>query len=123
MDLQPGHGFAPAKGHEFYASYSQGFELPDIGVVVRNATAGFNIGNSNLQAVKTDTVEVGWRGKFSNVIANLGAFQSSSDLGAVQSFNNGLTLLRTKEKIRGSKVASTTSATMTAGAAVGALPG
>jgi hypothetical protein len=61
--------------------------------------------------------------KFSNVIANLGAFQSRSDLGAVQSFNNGLTLLRTKEKIRGSKVASTTSATMTAGAAVGALPG
>jgi hypothetical protein len=53
MDLQPGHGFAPTKGHEFYASYSQGFELPDIGVVVRNATAGFNIGNSNLQAVKT----------------------------------------------------------------------
>lgn len=93
--------FEPTKGHEFYASYSQGFELPDIGVVVRNATAGFNIGNSNLQAVKTDTVEVGWRGKFSNVIANLGAFQSRSDLGAVQSFNNGLTLLRTKEKIRG----------------------
>ena len=93
--------FTPAKGHELYASYSQGFELPDIGVVVRNATAGFNIGNSNLQAVKTDTVEIGWRGKFSNVIANLGAFQSQSDLGAVQSFNNGLTLLRTKEKIHG----------------------
>ncbi|MPS88985.1 MAG: TonB-dependent receptor [Comamonas sp.] len=93
--------FTPAKEHELYASYSQGFELPDIGVVVRNATAGFNIGNSNLQAVKTDTVEIGWRGKFSNVIANLGAFQSQSDLGAVQSFNNGLTLLRTKEKIHG----------------------
>ena len=93
--------FTPARGHELYASYSQGFELPDIGVVVRNATAGFNIGNSNLQAVKTDTVEIGWRGKFSNVIANLGAFQSQSDLGAVQSFNNGLTLLRTKEKIHG----------------------
>ena len=93
--------FAPTKGHELYASYSQGFELPDIGVVVRNATAGFDIGNSNLQAVKTNTVDIGWRGKFSNVIASLGAFQSRSDLGAVQSFNNGLTLLRTKEKIHG----------------------
>lgn len=93
--------FAPTKGHELYASYSQGFELPDIGVVVRNATPAFNIGNSNLQAVKTNTVEIGWRGKFANVIANLGAFQSESDLGAVQSFNNGLTLLRTKEKIHG----------------------
>ena len=96
-----GSVFAPSKGHELYASYSQGFELPDIGVVVRNATAGFNIGASNLQAVKTDTVEIGWRGKFSNVMANVSAFQSQSDLGAVQSFNNGLTLLRTKEKIHG----------------------
>lgn len=93
--------FNPTKRHELYASYSQGFELPDIGVVVRNATLSFNIANSNLQAVKTDTVEIGWRGKFSNVIATLGAFQSQSDLGAVQSFNNGLTLLRTKEKIHG----------------------
>ncbi|MBS7776936.1 TonB-dependent receptor [Acidovorax sp. CCYZU-2555] len=96
-----GSVFTPTKGQEIYASYSQGFELPDIGVVVRNATLGFNIGNSNLQAVKTNTVEIGWRGKFSNVMANFGGFQSQSDLGAVQSFNNGLTLLRTKEKIHG----------------------
>lgn len=93
--------YTPAKGQEFYASYSQGFELPDIGVVVRNATPAFNIGNSNLQAIKTDTYEIGWRGKFSNVMANLSVFQSQSDLGAVQSFNNGLTLLRTREKIHG----------------------
>jgi iron complex outermembrane receptor protein len=93
--------FTARKGQEFYASYSQGFELPDIGVVVRNAGPGFNIGNSNLQAVKTHTYEAGWRGKFSQVMANLSLFQSQSDLGAVQSFNNGLTLLRTKEKIHG----------------------
>ncbi|MGB3069056.1 MAG: TonB-dependent receptor [Ottowia sp.] len=93
--------FSPIKGQELYASYSQGFELPDIGVVVRNATSGFNLGNSNLQAVKTNTIEIGWRGKFSNVIANVSAFQSQSDLGAVQSLNNGLSLLRTKEKIHG----------------------
>lgn len=96
-----GSVFTPTKGQEIYVSYSQGFELPDIGVVVRNATLGFNIGNSNLQAVKTNTTEIGWRGKFSKVITSLGAFQSQSDLGAVQSFNNGLTLLRTKEKIHG----------------------
>lgn len=93
--------FTPVKGQEFYASYSQGFELPDIGVVVRNATPAFNLGNSNLQAVKTNTYEMGWRGKFSNVMANLSVFQSRSNLGAVQSFNNGLSLLRTREKIHG----------------------
>jgi iron complex outermembrane receptor protein len=108
--------FTPTKGHEFYASYSQGFELPDIGVVVRNATAGFNIGNSNLQAVKTDTVESVGAGSFPMSLPTWEPFNRSSDLGAVQSFNNGLTLLRTKEKILGSKAASTTSATMTAGA-------
>lgn len=93
--------FTPVPGQELYASYSQGFELPDIGVVVRNATPAFNLGNSNLQAVKTNTYEMGWRGKFSNVMANLSVFQSRSNLGAVQSFNNGLTLLRTREKIHG----------------------
>ena len=90
-----------SKSQELYASYSQGFELPDIGIVVRNAAPSFNLGNSNLQAVKTNTYEIGWRGKFSNVQSGLSAFQSQSDLGAVQSFNNGLSLLRTKEKVIG----------------------
>ena len=93
--------FAPAKGHEIYGSYSQGFELPDIGIQVRNATPNFNLGNSLLQSVKTDTVELGWRGKFDSVLANVSVFQSSSDLGALQSFNNGLSLARTKEKVHG----------------------
>ncbi|WP_370282855.1 TonB-dependent siderophore receptor [Pigmentiphaga sp. H8] len=93
--------FTPVKGQELYASYSQGFELPDIGVVLRNASPSFNIGNSNLKPIKTDTYELGWRGRFENLRTSLSVFQSRSDLGAVQSFNNGLTLLRTKEKIHG----------------------
>ncbi|MBB6562295.1 iron complex outermembrane receptor protein [Acidovorax soli] len=93
--------FSPAKDHELYASFSQGFELPDIGLQVRNATPSFTIGNSNLQAIKTDTVELGWRGRFANAMANVSMFQSRSDLGAVQSFNNGLTLARTKERVHG----------------------
>lgn len=93
--------YTPIKGQEFYASFSQGFELPDVGVQVRNATPAFNFGASNLEPVKTDTFELGWRGTFSNVAANLTVFHSKSDLGALQSFNNGLTLLRTKERIYG----------------------
>ena len=97
--------FEPVKGQEIYASYSQGFELPDIGIQVRNATPSFNLGNSLLQSVKTDTVELGWRGRYDTVLANLSVFQSSSDLGALQSFNNGLTLARTKEKVHGLEAA------------------
>lgn len=97
--------FEPVKGQEFYGSYSQGFELPDIGIQVRNATPSFNLGNSLLQSVKTDTVELGWRGRYDTVLANLSVFQSSSDLGALQSFNNGLTLARTKERVHGLEAA------------------
>ncbi|TAM10549.1 MAG: TonB-dependent receptor [Nevskiaceae bacterium] len=93
--------FNPIDGYEFYASYSQGFELPDIGLQVRNATPEFNFDGSNLEPVKTDTVELGWRGTFANVDANLSVFHSKSDLGAVQSFNHGLSLLRTKERVYG----------------------
>ncbi|RIX85297.1 TonB-dependent siderophore receptor [Acidovorax cavernicola] len=93
--------FNPTKRHDIYASYSQGFELPDIGLQVRNATPSFNINSSNLQPVKTDTVELGWRGRFDNAVANLSVFQSQSALGAVQSSFNGLIMTRTKERIHG----------------------
>ncbi|WP_323815935.1 TonB-dependent receptor [Cellvibrio sp. NN19] len=89
------------KAHELYASFNQGFQLPDIGLQVRNATPAFNIDNSDLQAVKTDTTELGWRGRWSSTLANLSVFESRSDLGGVQSFNNGLRLARTKERIYG----------------------
>lgn len=89
------------KAHEVYASYSEGIQLPDIGLQVRNATPAFNLDSSNLQAVKIDTAEFGWRGRWDNSLANLSVFESRSDLGAVQSFNNGLRLARTKERIYG----------------------
>jgi iron complex outermembrane receptor protein len=93
--------FNPTPRHDIYASYSQGFELPDIGLQVRNATPSFNIRGSDLQPVKTDTVELGWRGRLDNAVANLSVFQSQSALGAVQSSFNGLIMTRTKERIQG----------------------
>ncbi|RQO61599.1 TonB-dependent siderophore receptor [Variovorax sp. KBW07] len=93
--------FNPSRHHDIYASYSQGFELPDIGLQVRNASPSFNIRGSNLQPVKTDTVEFGWRGRFDNAVTNLSVFQSQSALGAVQSSFNGLIMTRTKERIHG----------------------
>lgn len=93
--------FKPVKGQEFYGSVSQGFDLPDIGVILRNANASFNINSSQLEPVKTDSYELGWRGRFGNTMATFAIFRSSSDLGGVQSFNNGLVLTRTSEKING----------------------
>lgn len=98
--------YAPVKGHEFYASFSQGFNLPDIGLQVRNARAGFNIGSSDLKPVKTNNYELGWRGAFGNTLASMALFYTTSDLGDVQSFNNGLILTRTAEKILGVEAAA-----------------
>lgn len=91
----------PVAGQELYASFSQGFQLPDIGLQLRNANAGFAIGNSDLQPVKIDNYELGWRGTFGAVKSAVALFRTTSDLGDVQSFNNGLILLRTAERIKG----------------------
>jgi len=101
-----GVAYKPAKGHEFYAAFSQGFSLPDIGLQVRNARAGFNIGSSDLQPVKTNNYELGWRGAFGNTLASMAVFYTTSDLGDVQSFNNGLILTRTAERIFGVEAAA-----------------
>lgn len=93
--------YAPNAVHEFYLSFSQGFELPDIGLQVRNARANFDIESSDLEPVKVDNYEIGWRGQFDQTSASLALFQSRSRLGAVQSFNNGLILSRTRERIEG----------------------
>ena len=91
----------PIEGQDLYASFSQGFQLPDIGLQLRNATAGFSIGNSDLQPVKIDSYEIGWRGRMGAARGTLALFRTTSDLGDVQSFNNGLILLRTSERITG----------------------
>ncbi|WP_268640427.1 TonB-dependent receptor domain-containing protein, partial [Escherichia coli] len=81
--------------------FSQGFQLPDIGVQMRNARPGFDIGSSDLQPVKTNNYELGWRGGVGNTTASLALFYTTSKLGDVQSFNNGLILTRTEERIHG----------------------
>lgn len=93
--------FSPTDDHSIYASFNQGFQLPDVGLVIRNATAGFDLASSFLEPVKVDNYELGWNGNFNNFSSSLAVFHSTSDLGGVQSFNNGLVLARTKEKVSG----------------------
>ena len=94
--------YSPVAGQEIYASFSQGFQLPDVGIQLRNAHRGFDIGSSNLEPVKTNNYELGWRGAIGgNTLGSLALFYTTSKLGDVQSFNNGLILTRTKERIYG----------------------
>lgn len=91
----------PVAGQDVFATFSQGFQLPDIGLQLRNASPGFDIGNSDLQPVRIDSYELGWRGRFGTVRMTASAFRTTSELGDVQSLNNGLILVRTAERIRG----------------------
>lgn len=91
----------PVRDHDLYASFSQGFQLPDVGLQVRNAAPGFDITGSELSPVKIDSYEIGWRGQFDRVRATAALFRTTSKLGDIQSFNSGLILLRTSEKIKG----------------------
>ncbi|MNO65347.1 Ferric aerobactin receptor precursor [compost metagenome] len=94
--------FSPVAGQEIYAAFSQGFQLPDIGVQIRNARRGFDIDSSDLEPVKTNNYELGWRGVLGEqTLASLALFYTTSKLGDVQSFNNGLILTRTKERVYG----------------------
>ena len=91
----------PVAGQDVFATFSQGFQLPDVGLQLRNATIGFGIGNSSLQPVRIDSYEIGWRGRFGAARTTVSAFRTTSELGDVQSLNNGLVLVRTAERIRG----------------------
>lgn len=94
--------YSPVVGQEIYASFSQGFQLPDVGIQLRNARRGFDLSASNLEPVKTNNYELGWRGALGgNTLGSLALFYTTSKLGDVQSFNNGLILTRTKERIYG----------------------
>jgi len=99
--------YSPVLGQEIYASFSQGFQLPDVGIQLRNARRGFDLGASNLEPVKTNNYELGWRGELgANTLGTLALFYTTSKLGDVQSFNNGLILTRTQERIYGVEVSA-----------------
>ncbi|USA44879.1 TonB-dependent receptor [Acinetobacter sp. C26M] len=93
--------FSPNDEHSIYAAFNQGFQLPDVGIVIRNATVDFNLATSFLEPIKVDNYELGWNGHFGNFSSSFAVFHSTSDLGVVQAFYNGLILTRTKEKVTG----------------------
>lgn len=67
-----------------YASYSEGFSMPDVGRVLRGiSTPGLSINSFlNLQPVIADNEEVGVEYRGNAVSASVSYFRSGSDLGA-----------------------------------------
>lgn len=87
--------FALNAHQDLFASFSQGFEQPDVARLLRSAQPAGSVpvvfagqqpaqvSESELEAIETDAWELGWRGRFDAVEANLAAFYSQSDKTAL----------------------------------------
>lgn len=99
--VNAGAVFSPVDSIDIYANFAQSFELPDIGLQLRFAPAGFNVDDSNLAPRITDNYEIGVRGSWRGLTAGIAGFYSESDQGAVSIQNFSLVQQRTPERIYG----------------------
>ena len=90
---------------EIYASFSQGYELPDIGLSIRYASADFDISSSELEPIKTDSYELGYRADWGNTQGSIAVFYNESDLGSVVTQSFSLAQARREERIYGIELA------------------
>lgn len=86
---------------ELYGNFSQGFELPDIGLRLRYASEGFDIAGSDLEPIKTDSYEIGIRNDWGDTQTSIAVFYNESDLGQTTIQNFSLALPRSEERIYG----------------------
>lgn len=93
--------FDVTKTSELYANFSQGFELPDIGLQLRNAPTDFTINDSQLKPIKTDNYELGARSDWGHTQTSVAVFYSTSDLGQPTIENFSFVQPRSKERIYG----------------------
>ncbi len=67
--------------HELYLAFNQGFEQPDVSLMLRKQAPGFTAFSDALEPVKTDNYEMGWRGDWVATQAELALFYSYSKFG------------------------------------------
>jgi iron complex outermembrane recepter protein len=87
---------------ELFANFSQGFSLPDIQRFLRDVDSRFDIQTLNAQAIKVDSYELGWRGRWNQWQADVTAYENTSDVTQFYDANERvLRLINQKERVRG----------------------
>lgn len=102
--LNAGLVYAPAEGFNLFASYSEGFGIPDVGRVLRSIdTEGVSVSSLRaLDAVLTRNVEFGARYHQGPWDADLSLFRSRSDYGTrIILVDDAYQLAREKNRIDG----------------------
>ncbi|MCI0668926.1 MAG: TonB-dependent receptor [Myxococcaceae bacterium] len=64
-----------------FFNFAQGYSLPDLGLILRNAPAGSTVDTLDLRPQRVDMLEVGVRGRWSVVQASLSVYSNNSALG------------------------------------------
>jgi len=89
-----------------YVSFSQGFTVSDIGLVLRSARVN-DIAKINTEAVIVNNYEAGFVSKFKKIRFEATGYISKSSLGANSVFQNGtFVVVRTPERIWGYELAA-----------------
>lgn len=91
--------FSATEEVNLFTNFSQGFSLADIGLVLRNASAGFSLESLSPEPQKINNYEIGVRGNWESVQASLVGFYNDSNLGTT--FTAPGTVIRAPEKIYG----------------------
>lgn len=96
-----------------YVSFSQGFSVSDIGVVIRSARVN-DIAKINTEAVIVDNYEAGFVSKIRNLRFEATGYISKSSLGANSVYDNGaFVVVRTPERIYGYELSAEMQVTKT----------
>lgn len=82
-----------------FANFAQGFSLADVGLVLRNAPAGFSVNTLRPEAQQVNHYEIGVRGNWDGLQASLAGFYNTSALGTT--FTAPGEILRAPERVYG----------------------
>jgi len=76
-----GATYAATEAISVYGNYAEGFSLPDVGLILRDAAADFKVSRTSLEPLEVKNYELGLRGHWKRVQGSLSAFYAKSDLG------------------------------------------
>lgn len=97
-----------SSAQDLFVNFSQGFSLPDIQRFLRDVRGSYDIHDLNAQAIKVDSYELGWRGDWESLQANVTVFENRSDVTQYyDSVTRAQRLIDQKERVRGIETALT----------------